>query len=79
MSNAQTLYGQYGNIDRDYAVRLARRLRKTARCGGQPHEYREVADYGASAGPTVSGREADDIYAPLESLAALSAGLFLAS
>ena len=36
-------------------------------------KYKEVADYGDAAGPAISGREADDIYAPTEVLADLGA------
>ncbi len=36
-------------------------------------KYKEVADYGDAAGPAVSGREADDIYAPTDVLADLGA------
>jgi len=66
---------RYGKIDRDYAMRLAT---TTADQDGPVWmvnlmKYRAVADYGDSGGPAVSGREADDIYAPLESLAAIGA------
>jgi len=36
-------------------------------------KYKAVADYGDAAGPAISGREADDIYAPTEVLADLGA------
>lgn len=36
-------------------------------------KYRAVADYGEAGGPAVSGREADDAYAPLGPLAAIGA------
>jgi len=36
-------------------------------------KYKEVADYGDAVGPAISGREADDIYAPTEVLADLGA------
>jgi hypothetical protein len=36
-------------------------------------KYKEVADYGDAAGPAISGREADDIYAPTDVLADLGA------
>ncbi len=42
-------------------------------------KYREVADYTDGRSTTISGREADDEYAPLESLAAIGAqAVFLA-
>jgi hypothetical protein len=75
MSKAPALTVRYGHIDRDYARRLATT---------PPNEdgpvwmvnlmkYRQLADYGDAGGPTISGREADDNYAPLESLAAIGA------
>ena len=36
-------------------------------------KYKEVADYGDAGGPAISGREADDIYAPTDVLADLGA------
>jgi hypothetical protein len=36
-------------------------------------KYREIADYGGAGGPAISGREADDEYTPLDSLAAIGA------
>jgi hypothetical protein len=69
---------RYGQIDIDYATRLA---------GTPPDEdgpiwmlnlmsYRDRADYGERAGADVapvSGREADDLYAPVEILADIGA------
>jgi hypothetical protein len=66
---------RYGKIDYDYARKLA---------STRPEEdgpiwmvnlmkYREIADYGGSGGSAVTGREADDEYAPLESLEAIGA------
>ncbi len=40
-------------------------------------KYREVADYGDASGPAISGREADDIYVPRESLAGIGAMIAL--
>jgi hypothetical protein len=66
---------RYGTVDRAYAMKLAT---------VSPDEdgpvwmvnlmkYREVADYADDRGVTISGREADDLYAPTESLAAIGA------
>ena len=66
---------RYGTVDREYAMRLATT---------PPHEdgpvwmvnlmkYREVADYTDGRESTISGRDADDLYAPTESLAAIGA------
>jgi hypothetical protein len=67
---------RYGTIDTDYAMRLA-----TSSDDGPIHminlmKYREVADYGDRSGEGAvarSGKDADDEYAPLESLAAIGA------
>jgi hypothetical protein len=75
VTQASGLTVRYGKIDYDYARRLA-----TTR----PDEdgpiwmvnlmkYRDVADYVGAGAPAVSGREADDAYAPLETLAAIGA------
>jgi hypothetical protein len=66
---------RYGTVDREYGMRLATT---------PPEEdgpvwmvnlmkYREVADYADGRESTISGREADDLYAPTESLAAIGA------
>jgi len=39
--------------------------------------YRDVADYGDASGPRISGREADDRYAPIAPLAAVGASIVL--
>jgi hypothetical protein len=65
----------YGRIDREYAMHLASR---------SPEEdgpilmvnfmkYRAVAQYEGSEGPAISGKEADDRYAPSEILADIGA------
>ncbi len=66
---------RYGEIDYDYAKRLA-----TTPAGEDGPvwmvnlmKYREVADYGDVKVSAISGREADDIYTPRESLAAVGA------
>lgn len=71
----------YGTIDRDYAIRLV----KTEPEGDTGiymlnfMKYRERAVYADGGGETVSGREADDRYAPVEVLAAIGAHMcFLA-
>jgi hypothetical protein len=66
---------RYGTIDRDYARRLA----ATPPAEDGPvwmvnlMKYREVAAYADGRAAEVSGREADDTYAPLDSLAAVGA------
>lgn len=66
---------RYGQIDGEYGRRLA---------STPPDEdgpvwminlmsYRDRADYGDGEGPDVSGREADDLYAPVGPLAAIGA------
>ena len=69
---------RYGTVDREYGMRLA----TTPPDEDGPvwmvnlMKYRDVADYpdGARAdGPAISGREADDLYTPLESLAGVGA------
>jgi hypothetical protein len=70
---------RYGTIDQEYALRLA---------GTEPDgdiymlnlmAYRAEADYGPDGEKGVTGREADDRYAPLAVLAEIGAGVcFLA-
>ncbi len=66
---------RYGQIDREYATRLA----TTPPDADGPvwmvnlMKYRAVADYGDGQVSTISGQEADDLYTPLESLAAVGA------
>ena len=69
---------RYGTVDREYGMRLA----TTPPDEDGPvwmvnlMKYRDIADYpdGAPAdGPAISGREADDLYTPLESLAGVGA------
>lgn len=65
----------YGTINTDYGMRMA----TTPPEDDGPvwmvnlMKYREVADYADGRETTISGREADDIYAPLDSLAAVGA------
>ena len=66
---------RYGTIDPDYAMKLA----TTAPEDDGPvwmvnlMKYREVADYSDGRESTISGQEADDLYSPLDSLAAVGA------
>ncbi|MEM7095695.1 MAG: hypothetical protein AAF567_22025 [Actinomycetota bacterium] len=66
---------RYGQIDHDYGLRLA----TTAPEDDGPvwminlMKYREVADYADGRETSLTGREADDEYAPLDSLAAVGA------
>ncbi len=70
---------RYGQVDRDYGVRLA----TTPPDDDGPvwmvnlMKYRDVADYRDGSGTTISGREADDRYAPVESLRAIGAEVVL--
>lgn len=66
---------RYGQIDRQYGMRLA----TTPPDQDGPvwmvnlMKYREFADYGDERKASISGRQADDAYAPLETLAAIGA------
>ena len=69
---------RYGTVDRDYGMRLA----TTPPDEDGPvwmvnlMKYREVADYPDGApgdGAAISGREADDLYTPVDSLAGVGA------
>jgi len=68
---------RYGTIDHDYAIRLVG-------SGGEIYmlnlmAYRAEADYGPGGERGVTGREADDRYAPLDVLADIGASVcFLA-
>ena len=70
---------RYGTIDQEYALRLA-----STEPDGDIYmlnlmAYRAEADYGPDGERGISGREADDRYAPLEVLAEIGAGVcFLA-
>ena len=71
---------RYGTVDRDYGMRLA----TTPPDEDGPvwmvnlMKYREVADYADGRETTISGREADDLYTPRESLAAVGAEIVFA-
>jgi len=66
---------RYGQIDRDYATRLA----STPSDEDGPvwminlMHYRDRADYGDGSTNGISGREADDLYAPFGPIAAVGA------
>ena len=67
---------RYGTVDRDYGIRLA--TCEPDRDGGiymvNLMKYRDKADYG-DAESGVSGREADDRYAPVDVLADIGAAI----
>lgn len=66
---------RYGTVDRDYAIRIA----TTAPADDGPvwmvnlMKYRGVADYSDGRSSTISGKEADDLYAPLDILGDIGA------
>ena len=68
---------RYGSVDREYGMRLA----TTPPDEDGPvwmvnlMKYREVADYADGRESAISGRDADDLYTPLESLAGVGAEL----
>ncbi len=71
---------RYGTVDGEYGMRLA----TTPPEDDGPvwmvnlMKYREIADYTDGRASTISGREADDLYTPLESLAGVGAELVFA-
>jgi hypothetical protein len=71
----RTTAPSYGQVDRDYGMRLA----TTALDEDGPvwmvnlMKYRSVAQYADGRETTLSGQEADDEYAPLDSLRAIGA------
>lgn len=72
---------RYGQVDHDYGLRLA----TTSPDDDGPvwmvnlMKYRERADYADGRESTISGREADDLYTPLESLAGVGAEIVFAA
>ncbi|MFN8089160.1 MAG: hypothetical protein U0R81_09370 [Mycobacterium sp.] len=66
---------RYGSVDRDYAIQML----TTAPADDGPvwmvnlMKYRAVADYADGRESAISGKEADDLYAPLEILAEIGA------
>lgn len=66
---------RYGTVDREYGMHLAT-IAPDDDCPiwmVNLMKYREVADYGDAHGDRISGREADDRYAPLDVLASIGA------
>ena len=68
---------RYGTVDRDYGMRLAT---CDPSADGPIYmlnlmKYRSQADYGTGAGPDVTGREADDLYAPTDVFAVIGASV----
>ncbi|MEZ5339941.1 MAG: hypothetical protein R2706_00390 [Acidimicrobiales bacterium] len=66
---------RYGNVDRAYGMALAT---TPAESDGPVWmvnlmKYRDVADYADGRESTISGQDADDLYSPMESLAAVGA------
>ncbi len=71
---------RYGTVDPDYAATLADSDDDGPVWMVNLMSYREVADYADGRDSSISGREADDRYAPLEQLAAVGAEIvFLAN
>jgi hypothetical protein len=71
---------RYGTVDPDYAATLAGSDDDGPVWMVNLMSYREVADYPDGRDSSISGREADDLYAPLEQLAAVGAEIvFLAN
>ena len=66
---------RYGTIDRDYAMTLATTAPEDDGSVWMVNlmKYREVADYADGRASDISGQAADDLYSPLESLAAVGA------
>jgi len=81
MADAPKMSVRYGQVNREYATRLA----STPPDQDGPvwmvnlMKYREVADYGHSGGAVISGRQADDTYTPRESLKAIGAEIVFAA
>ncbi len=80
MSDIDSTRPRYGQVDRDYAIRLA----STSPDDDGPvwmvnlMKYRDVADYADGRESAISGQEADDLYTPLESLKAVGAHIVFA-
>jgi hypothetical protein len=80
MAEMTTAKVRYGTIDREYAQRLA--TTPTDQDGPvwmiNLMKYRERADYADGRTSSISGIEADNLYTPLESLAAVGAEVVFA-
>ncbi len=76
-----TAHPRYGQVDRDYGMRLA--TTPTDQDGPvwmvNLMKYREKADYADGNGPDISGREADDRYTPIGPLQAIGAEIVFAA
>jgi hypothetical protein len=73
---------RYGTVDLDYAMRLASTPPNEDRPVWMVNlmKYRDVAEYADGRESTISGQEADDLYAPMGPLAAVGAQIvFLAT
>ena len=73
---------RYGQIDRDYGMQAGHHVgrRRRSDLDGQPDEVpRDVADYADGRETTISGRQADDLYAPLDVLAEIGAEIVFAA
>lgn len=68
---------RYGQINTDYGMRMATMAPEDDGPVWMVNlmKYREVADYADGRESTISGQEADDLYTPLDSLAAVGAEL----
>jgi hypothetical protein len=64
---------RYGTVDRDYAALLAGSDDDGPVWMVNLMSYRDVADYDDGRESSITGREADDLYAPLGELAAVGA------
>ena len=74
-STGKGVVHSYGKVDRDYGMRM---FTMSPEDDGPVFmvnymKYKEVADYGADSTEKVSGREADDRYAPVDVLAKIGA------
>jgi len=68
---------RYGSVDSEYALQLATSSPQDDGPVWMVNlmKYRDVADYTDGRASTISGREADDLYTPLESLSGVGAEL----
>lgn len=82
LSDRDLLPVTYGTVDLDYAARLASTPPNEDRPVWMVNlmKYRDVAQYADGRETTLSGRDADDLYAPIGPLAAVGAQIvFLAT
>ena len=66
---------RYGTLNREYGMKMATMPPEDDGPVWMVNlmKYREVADYADGRESTISGRDADDAYSPLDSLAAVGA------